>query len=53
MKLYFSDASDNLIVSDAIWPKFKLIHAFMHALATYKNEEDQMKNECARMIKTL
>ena len=25
----------------------------MYVLITYKNEEDQMKNECARMIKTL
>ena len=25
----------------------------MYVLVTYKNEEDQMKNECARMFKTL
>ena len=46
--------ADNSIVSDEIWPKFKLIHTFMYVLmVTYKNEEDQMKNECARMVKTL
>ena len=39
----------NSIVSDEISPKFKLIHTFMHVLVTYKNEEDQMKNECARI----
>ena len=44
--------ADNSIVSDEIWPKFKLIYTFMYVLVTYKNEEDQMKNECARMVKT-
>ena len=41
--------ADNSIVSDEISPKFKLIHTFMYVLVTYKIEEDQMKNECARM----
>ena len=45
--------ADNSLVSDEIWQKFKLIHTFMYVLVTYKNEEDQMKNECARMVKTL
>ena len=26
-------------------PKFELIQAFMHVLVTFKNEEDQIKNE--------
>ena len=25
----------------------------MYVLVTYKNEEDQMKNECTRVVKTL
>ena len=37
----------NSVVSDEIWPKFKFIHAFMYVMVTYKNEEDQMKNEAA------
>ena len=46
--------ADNSIVSDEIWPKFKKpIYTFMYVLVTYKNEEDQMKNECANMVKTL
>ena len=44
--------ADNSIGRDAIRPKFKLIHAFMYVLVTYKNEEDQMKNECARVVTT-
>ena len=39
--------------SDEIWPKLKLIHTLMYVLATYKNEEDLMKTECARTVKTL
>ena len=30
--------ADNTLVSDEIWPNFKLIHAFMYVLVTYKNE---------------
>ena len=51
VKLYFY--ADNSIVSDEIWSKFKLIHAFMYVLVTYKNVEDQMKNEWTRTVKTL
>ena len=40
----------NSVVSGGFLPKFKLIHAFMYALLTYKNEEDQMKNECERVV---
>ena len=43
----------NSVVSDRIWPKFKLIHAFMYVLVTYKNEDDQMKNEGTRVVTTL
>ena len=31
-------------------PKFELIQAFMHVLDTCKNEEDQIKNEGARLF---
>ena len=43
----------NSIVSDEIWPKFKLIHYFMYVLVTYKDEENQMKNEGTRVLTTL
>ena len=39
--------------SDANLPKFKLIQAFMHVLFTCKNENDQIKNEGARVVTTL
>ena len=35
--------ADNSVVRGAIWPKFKLIQAFIHVLDTCKNE-GQMKN---------
>ena len=31
-------------VSGGIWPKFKLIQAFMHVLITCKYEKDPIKN---------
>ena len=31
-------------------PKFELIQAFKHVLITCKNEEDQIKNEGARLF---
>ena len=31
-------------------PKFELIQAFMHVLVTCKKEEDQIKNEGARLF---
>ena len=43
----------NSVVSDDIWPKFKLIHTFMYVLVTYKDKEIQMKNEGARVFTTL
>ena len=36
--------ADNSIVSDEIWLKFKLIHAFLYVLVTYKNEDQMKKN---------
>ena len=43
----------NSIVIEGIWPKFKLLHTFMYVLVTYKNQENQMKNEGARVVTTL
>ena len=36
-------------VGGGIWPKFELIQAFMHVLVTCKSEDDQFKNEHARV----
>ena len=51
----FSDAqmAANSVVSDGIWPKFKLVHTFVYVLVTYKDEENQMKNEGARVVTTI
>ena len=38
-----------LVFGGGIWPKFELIQAFMHVLVTCKNEDDQIKNEGARV----
>ena len=38
------------IVGDGIWPKFKDIQALIVFLVIYKNEEDPLKNEDARVI---
>ena len=43
----------NSVVSDGIWPKFNLVHTFMYVLVTYKDEENQMKNEGAGAVTTL
>ena len=42
--------ADNSGVGGGIWLKFKLIQAFMHVLVTCKNEDDQIKNEGARVF---
>ena len=42
--------ADNSGVGGGIWPKFELIQAFMHVLVTCKNEDDQIKNEGARVF---
>ena len=43
----------NSVLSYWIWPKFKLIHTFMCVLVTYRDEENQPKNEGARVVTTL
>ena len=40
----------NSEVSDGILPKFKLNQAFIVGLVTCKNEEDPLKNVCARVV---
>ena len=45
--------ADNSEVSGGIWQKFERIQAFMHVLVTWKNEEDPIKNELARLATTL
>ena len=40
----------NSEVSDGILPKSKLIQAFIVGLVTCKNEEDQSKNDCTRVV---
>ena len=42
--------ADNSDVGGGIWPKFEFIQAFMHVLLTCKNEDDQIKNEGARVL---
>ena len=34
-------------------PKFKLIQAFLHVLITFKNEDEPIKNEGARVATML
>ena len=55
MNVLFSDAqrAANSVVSDGIWPKFKLVHTLMYVLVSYKDEENQMKHEGARVVTTL
>ena len=40
----------NSKVSGGILPKYELIQAFIVVLVTYKNEEDPIKNEGARVL---
>ena len=35
-----------------MWRKIKVIQTFIEVLVTFKNEEDQFKNECARVVTT-
>ena len=42
--------ADNSGVGGGIWPKFKLIQAFMHVLVTCKDKDDRFKNEEARVF---
>ena len=40
----------NSVVGGGVWPKYKLIQAFMAVLVTCKNEENSFKNEGARVV---
>ena len=42
----------NSPVNGAIWPKFELIQALMVVLVTWKNEEDTIKDEVAKVLTT-
>ena len=42
----------NSIVSGGIWPKFKLIQAFMHVLITCKYEKDPIKKNSRENVMT-
>ena len=42
--------ADNSVVSCGIWPKFKLILAFMNVHITCKYEKDPMKNSGENVI---
>ena len=51
---FFSRArADNSGVGGGIWPKFELIQAFMLVLTTFKNVDDRIKNEGARVFTRL
>ena len=43
----------NSAVLGSIWPNFELVRDVKVVLATYKNEEDLIKNEGARVLTTL
>ena len=40
------------VVGGRVWPKIKLIQAFMGVLVTCKKEEDPFKNEGDRVVTT-
>ena len=40
----------NSVVGGGLGPEFKLIQAFMIVLVTFKNDEDQSKNELTRVL---
>ena len=49
----FKNESTQLtIVAGQVWPKIKLIKAFIVVLDTCKNDEDPFKNESKRVPKT-
>ena len=43
----------NSIVAGQVWPKIKLIKAFIAVIDTCKNDEDPSKNESIRVLTTL
>ena len=40
----------NPVVGDQVWPKIKLIQAFIVVLDTYNNDEDSSKNESTKLL---
>ena len=48
--IYRRSKADHSVVGGVIWPKFKHIQAFMHALITFTYEKDRMKNSGANMV---
>ena len=48
-----SSRAANSAIPDRTWPKFKIIKGCMVVLATCKNEEDPIKNGCARMVRCI
>ena len=50
ISIFQTRKADNSGVGGGIWPKFEVIQAFMHYLVTCKNEDDQIKNEGARVF---
>ena len=42
----------NSVVGGLVWPKIKLIQAFMVVHVTCKNEEDPFKNEGDKVVTT-
>ena len=51
MTFFRRSRATNSEVSCGILPKFELIQAFIVVLVTYKNEEDPIKNEGARVLR--
>ena len=51
---FFSDAQGQLTLQSMIgfWPNFELIRTLMVFLITCKNQEDPIKNEGARVLRT-
>ena len=50
--LFKRSRAANSDVGGLVWPKIKLIQAFIVVLATCKNEEDPFKNKGARVVTT-
>ena len=51
---YIFDTQGQLtIVAGQVWPKIKLIKAFIVGLETCKNDEDPSRNESIRVFTTL
>ena len=54
LKSYILDSQGQLtIVAGQVWPKIKLITAFIVVLDTCKNDEDPSRNESIRVLTTL